>query len=195
MSPLPASSTQVSAKLFASDSCERREWRARRTEEERADTLFVCERRRSRRIQSARCASPFARDEASAASVGRSRSGVRRRREQTRFSSASDDESADPSARCASPSQGTRHSCERRESRAARRRSEQTRFSSASDDDVGGSKARDARALSQGMRHQLRASADRAPACGGGASRHAFRLRATTTSADPIARSREQLQI
>jgi hypothetical protein len=38
-------------------SCERRESRARRAEEERADTSFVCERRRSRRNSSARCAS------------------------------------------------------------------------------------------------------------------------------------------
>ena len=82
-------------------SCERRDSRARRTEEERADKLFLRERLRSRRIQSARCASPSKRDEASAASVGRSRG--------TLFARG-----------CASPSQGTWHSCERRESRARR---------------------------------------------------------------------------
>jgi hypothetical protein len=38
-------------------SCERRESRARCAEEERADMFFVCERRRSRRNSSARCAS------------------------------------------------------------------------------------------------------------------------------------------
>ena len=38
-------------------SCERRESRARRMEEERAEAFFLCERRRRRRIQSARCAS------------------------------------------------------------------------------------------------------------------------------------------
>jgi hypothetical protein len=69
-------------------SCKRRKSRARRAEEEGAEAVFLCERRRSRRIMRAM------REQLSkrAASVGNRAPAVLRRQEQRRFSSASDDE-------------------------------------------------------------------------------------------------------